>query len=97
RATALGCWFSVGPTMLMAEKARALVCAMPKERVVTETDGPFAQLDGQSAKPWDVQRATATLAELWGMPQSDADRLLHANLRSLVTRGREEKAEFGSM
>jgi TatD DNase family protein len=97
RAAALGCWFSVGPAMLVAEKARALVCAMPKERVLTETDGPFAQLDGQSAKPWDAQRATAILAELWGMPQSDADRLLHANLRNLVTRGREEEAELGSM
>ena len=96
RAAALGCWFSVGPAMLVAEKARTLVCAMPKERVLTETDGPFAKLDGQSAKPWDAQRATPILAEIWGMPQSDVDRLLHANLGSLVNRGKK-KTEFGSM
>ncbi len=94
RAAALGCWFSVGPAMLMAEKARGLVRAMPKERVLTETDGPFAQLNGESAKPWDAQQATETLGDLWDMPSSDADRLLHANLRSLVTCGTEGKSEF---
>lgn len=89
RAVALGCWFSVGPAMLVAEKARGLVRAMPKERVLTETDGPFAQVDGESAKPWDAGRATAGLAELWNMPQPDVDMLLHANLRALVTASRE--------
>ena len=89
RAVALGCWFSVGPAMLAAEKARGLARAMPKERVLTETDGPFAQLDGESAKPWDAARATAGLADLWNMPQPDVDKLLHANLRGLVTGCRE--------
>lgn len=84
RAVAGGCWFSVGPAMLLAEKARTLVLQMPRERVLTETDGPFAQIDGAGAKPWDVHLATERLAELWGMPVLDVDRLLHANLRRLV-------------
>ncbi|MDB5971105.1 MAG: hypothetical protein JWQ90_3555 [Hydrocarboniphaga sp.] len=87
RAVALGCWFSVGPAMLVAEKSRGLVRDMPTERVLTETDGPFAQIDGVAAKPWDAHRATEGLAELWGMSISDADRLLHANLRRLVGTG----------
>lgn len=85
RAKALGCWFSVGPAMLMAESAQRLVREMPKERVLTETDGPFAQLNGSSAKPWDANRATEQLAGLWDLTALDADRLLHANLRSLAT------------
>jgi len=85
RAIALGCWFSVGPAMLVSEKARALVRAMPKDRVLTETDGPFAQIGGESAKPWDAGVATAQLAELWGgMTEEETDRLLHINLRRLV-------------
>lgn len=85
RAIALGCWFSVGPAMLVSEKARSLVRSMPIDRVLTETDGPFAQISGESAKPWDAGRATAKLAELWGgMTVEETDRLLHANLRCLV-------------
>jgi TatD DNase family protein len=85
RAIALGCWFSVGPAMLIAEKAQGLVRQMPRERVLTETDGPFAQLDGSSAKPWDANRAIDQLAKLWDMTPLDTNRLLHANLRGLVT------------
>lgn len=85
RAIALGCWFSVGPAMLVSDKARALVRDMPKDRVLTETDGPFAQIGGESAKPWDAGAATALLAELWGgITEEETDRLLHINLRRLV-------------
>lgn len=86
RAIALGCWFSVGPAMLVAEKSRALVSAMPQDRVLTETDGPFAQLDGESAKPWDAGRAISSLADLWASSFQEVDRMLHANLRTLLAR-----------
>ncbi|MHB9100750.1 MAG: Qat anti-phage system TatD family nuclease QatD [Sulfuricella sp.] len=94
RAVALGCWFSVGPAMLVSEKARALVRVMPRDRVLTETDGPFAQIGGGSAKPWDAGAATTQLAELWGgMTVEETDRLLYANLRHLVTIAAARRAE----
>lgn len=83
-AIALGCWFSIGPAMLVSEKARALVKIMPKDRVLTETDGPFAKIGGWTAKPWDAGRTTTQLAELWGdMTENQIDQLLHANLTRL--------------
>lgn len=85
RAIALGCWFSVGPAMLVSEKARALVRDMPRDRVLTETDGPFAQIAGESAKPWDAGLATVQLADLWAnMSEKDVNGQLYANLRRLV-------------
>lgn len=94
RAVALGCWFSVGPAMLVSEKARALVRVMPRDRVLTETDGPFAQIGGGSAKPWDAGAATTQLAKLWGgMTVEETDRLLYANLRRLVTIAAARRAE----
>lgn len=85
-AVALGCWFSVGPAMLLAEKSRGLVRRMPHDRVLTETDGPFAQIEGRSAMPWDVQRATRELACLWNVSESEVELTLHTNLRTLVAR-----------
>ena len=98
RAIALGCWFSVGPAMLVSEKARALVRDMPRDRVLTETDGPFAQIGGESAKPWDVGSATAKLAELWDdLTEDETDRLLHANLRCLVAKTKTMKTSVANM
>jgi TatD DNase family protein len=85
RASDMGCWFSVGPAMLSGEKGRALAARMPRERVLTETDGPFAQLDGRPAMPWDAGRAVATLADVWQMPIDGVMAQLSDNLRTIAS------------
>lgn len=85
RAISLGCWFSVGPVMLGGEKGRALVAKMPRERVLTESDGPFAQLNGRAAFPWDTDSALDALATLWSVPIAEVQEQLMANLRRLVS------------
>ena len=42
RAVALGCWFSVGPAMLRGTKGRAILQELPMDKILPETDGPFA-------------------------------------------------------
>lgn len=86
RAVALGCWFSVGPAMLAGRRGQTLVGKMPRDRVLTESDGPFAQVDGQSAFPWDTDRAVKALASLWGMSEAMVDEQLASNLRRLGAR-----------
>lgn len=87
RAVELGCWFSVGPAMLNSEKGRSLIASMPRHRLLTETDGPFAQIDGRPACPWDARLAVELLAGLWceSVPAVQ-DRLLQ-NFRELVSDG----------
>ena len=84
RAIEMGCWFSVGPAMMAGERGKALVSRMPRDRVLTETDGPFAQLNGAPALPWDVSWAVGELASLWKMPGLDTERLINENLRCLL-------------
>jgi TatD DNase family protein len=84
RADELGCWFSVGPAMLASKKGRALVLQMPIERVLTESDGPFARLAGRAAFPWDSEQAVQSLSDLWQLSSSETRSRLAANLRRLV-------------
>ncbi len=84
-AISQGCWFSVGPAMRMSDKARSLVSHMPRERILTETDGHFAQIDRRSAMPWDAQRATVQLSELWNISVQETQHMLYENLRRLVS------------
>jgi TatD DNase family protein len=84
RAIQLGCWFSVGPLMLASSKGRALAAAMPKERVLTETDAPFAQVGGAPLMPWDVVQTYPSLGALWGCDAEAVDGQLRRNLISLA-------------
>lgn len=85
RAIALGCWFSVGAAMLRSKHGKTLVMRMPRERMLTESDGPFAQLKGRSIFPWEVDVAVAVLAEIWGSDPESAGHLLNENLNMLLS------------
>lgn len=78
-----GCWFSVGPAMLATDKGRYIANAIPRNRILTETDGPFAQVDGRAAMPWDASMAVEVLANLWGVDTDVVDRQLSENLRTV--------------
>lgn len=85
RAVTLGCWFSVGPAMLRGRRSRDLVAQMPRNRVLTESDGPFAKIGERAAMPSDVLSALEHLGNLWSVDSANADHLVMENFRVLVT------------
>lgn len=84
RAISLGCWFSVGPAMLKSKRAIELVKEIPIDRLITETDRPFTQVNKVSAMPWDVAIALKQLSEILKMPYSEIERLIHNNFSNLL-------------
>lgn len=84
RAINMGCWFTVGPAMLNTKKGQALVSMMPRDRILTETDGPFAKHNGQLLMPWDCDIATEQLSKLWQTPVALVHEQLEMNLKYLV-------------
>ncbi|MER9548344.1 Qat anti-phage system TatD family nuclease QatD [Mesorhizobium sp. M0322] len=85
RANELGCWFSIGPAMLRSRKGRDLAAAIPRRRILTETDGPFASIDETPLMPWDAERVLPILAELWNLPADETKRGIEANFRAMVS------------
>jgi TatD DNase family protein len=80
-----GCWFSVGPAMLAGERGRAMAAIMPRDRILTESDGPFARIDGRPLFPWDVATAEKALAGIWSASEDDVRHQLVQNLRGLTS------------
>lgn len=80
-----GCWFSVGWPMLSSQKGLELVERMPRDRVLTETDGPFAEFEGKAAFPWNVGSAVTALARIWKLDAAATESHLLANLDRLRT------------
>lgn len=84
RAAKLGCWFSIGPAMLITKKGVRLTEGMPRDKILTETDGPFTVQDGKVLMPWDTIRAVKLLAKIWGIDIQAAHNYLMENLRFLL-------------
>ena len=76
--------------MLAGDKGWALAAKMPRDRVLTETDGPFVQVDGRAAWPWDADRAVEALSRIWSDPADEIRCQLVANLRRLTHTGAAE-------
>ena len=85
RAIDMGCWFSVGPAMLNTKKGVELVSIIPRDRILTETDGPFAKHRGNMLMPWESDIAVNILSEIWNqsIEQTLAD--LRDNFRSVTS------------
>ena len=83
-AVSQGCWFSVGPAMLRSKKGRELTSRMPRDHILTETDGPFAKDKSRPLQPADAWAAVDELAVIWKMTSEAVQAQLASNLRRLT-------------
>lgn len=86
RAVEIGCWFSVGPTMLRSRKGRELAGAMPLDRMLTETDAPFARDGEHPLMPWQAYDCLADLEMINGIAGNDLALQMKSNLKLLAGR-----------
>lgn len=80
RALAAGQYFSVNPSMLRSKRGRRLVEALPRERVLTETDGPYCKVGSRPSTPSDIVTVVAGLAELWSLTEAESADVVIENL-----------------
>jgi TatD DNase family protein len=78
-----GFYVSVNPAMTRSEKGRAIIGRLPRDRVLIESDGPFARVAGRPLEPSDVSIAAEYLGEVWGESPHDVSGTLAMNLRRL--------------
>lgn len=84
RAVALGCYFSVNAAMIRSERGRAVVAALPMDRLLTETDGPFTKVGGRPAEPLDVRAAAEAIARVRNLSIETVTQDVHNNLRTML-------------
>lgn len=85
KALDYGLLLSVNPAMLASDKGRRLVAAIPLDRLLTETDGPFVKVGDGFARPRDVAGVVSDLAELRGLETRQMADVLLDNFRSMLS------------
>lgn len=83
RAIQIGCWFSIGPAMLRSRKGRELAAAMPLDRLLTETDAPFAREGENPLMPWQAYDCLADLTMVSGVDLGALALQMKRNLKQL--------------
>ncbi len=84
RAADFGIYFSVNPAMVMSDRGKSLISAMPIDRVLTESDGPFVKLFGRECKPENLGFVVKELAKIWNFSQQQAQHKIYENFISLL-------------
>ena len=82
-ALAAGMYFSINPAMLRSKKGQALLAMLPRDRILTESDGPFARVRGRETRPSDMQWLVTELGRLWEDTPDNAQRVISDNLATL--------------
>ncbi len=85
RAADLGCYFSVNAEMTRSDRGLELIGTLPRERILTETDGPFTQIASRPAEPCDATTAAADIGQSLGLSPEAMRKLILSNLRTLLT------------
>lgn len=86
RAAELGCYFSINAQMLSNDRGRRLVAGFEPDRILTETDGPFTQINDKVARPSDVGQTVEAIAEVRrSSAQEIKDHISHNLKRILAT------------
>jgi TatD DNase family protein len=84
RAVKLGCYFSINISMLRSKNGQNIIKQLPIDRILTETDGPFTNVDSNPCKPKDVIRTVEILS---GLLEASPDSLrcnILANLKKVL-------------
>ena len=83
---AAGHYISLNPAMTSTQKWQKRLSALPRERVLTETDGPFAKAGAKPAQPFNVAQVVGWLADSWGCSPAEVEQTVKQNFDHLLAR-----------
>ncbi|WP_216725699.1 TatD family hydrolase [Streptomyces sp. CNQ-509] len=81
-ALAAGLWFSINPAMTASAKGRTLIDAVPADRILLETDGPFARQGRRPARPADLPASPPSGLSLPNTPPASSTTTSCASCKS---------------
>jgi TatD DNase family protein len=79
-----GHYFSINPAMVCSRNGQKIVATIPRDRILTETDGPFVKVGNRQAEPTDVEMVENYCSRLWQVSGVEAGAIITDNFRRLI-------------
>lgn len=77
-------YFSVNHKMISSTKGKALIQAIPKEKILTETDAPFTFDYKFKSREEALSFTTNELAKIWSIPSDEAKMIVWSNFKNIL-------------
>jgi TatD DNase family protein len=83
-SASLGHYFSVNGAMLSSSSGRAIARQIPLDKILTESDGPFAKVAGKVLTPESVLSTLGDLASILNLPLDIVRAQVFSNFKNLL-------------
>ena len=80
-----GYYFSINPAMIKSISGQKIISKIPKENVLTETDGPFINKGNEPLLPGEVEEVFEYLSKIWDIPIYEVQKIINMNFRRLIS------------
>lgn len=81
---AAGHYFSVNPAMLHSTNGCKIIAKIPRDRLLTETDGPFVKIEDKIVTSQDISLVQKYLNSLWSCSYEDVERQIKENFNQAL-------------
>jgi len=81
-----GYYLSINTAMIRSESGKKIISRIPKAFILTETDGPFVQLDSRPVRPSDTVLIHQYLSNVWGKSVQDSSDVIKGNFQNLLSK-----------
>lgn len=81
---AAGHYFSVNPAMLLSSSGKKVIENIPRDRLITETDGPFIKVKGKIVTFQDLSLIQKHLCSVWNSTYDDVECQIKKNFNQLL-------------
>jgi TatD DNase family protein len=79
-----GNYFSINPAMIISKKGRDIIDKIPKNRILTESDGPYIQFKGNPIKSSDIYNVINYLKDLWKINSEQVEKQISNNFMDII-------------
>ncbi|QQQ27710.1 MULTISPECIES: Qat anti-phage system TatD family nuclease QatD [Chryseobacterium] len=80
-----GYYFSINQSMIKSMSGRKIISKIPRHLILTETDGPFINVNNSPIIPGEVRTVISFLASEWKINENDVENLIWSNFKSIVS------------
>lgn len=81
-----GYFLSVNPAMIRSASGKKIIQRIPKDFILTESDGPFIDINNQPVKPKDIETVLTHLSTMFNSGVSEVNDLITTNFEKLISK-----------